>query len=87
MIELTSLFMHFQTNKTVDKKVKQRTNISDIIFLTIRGVLQGHDGCEGVIDFGNARLDFRKRYDHFEVGLPSEDILTDGEVTTIDDRK
>ncbi|MGR3087310.1 transposase family protein, partial [Vibrio vulnificus] len=34
--------------------------LSDIILLTICGVLSGHDGWDGIIDFGHARLDFLK---------------------------
>ncbi len=44
--------------------------------LIICGVLSGHDGWDGIIDFGNARLDFLKRYGHFEAGIPSADTLS-----------
>lgn len=36
----------------------------------------GADGWDGIIDFGHARLDFLKRYGHFEAGIPSADTLS-----------
>lgn len=65
--------MHFQIIKDYRQENKIAQKLSDIIFLTIFGVLSGHDGLDGIINFGNARLDFLKRYCHFEAGIPSAD--------------
>ena len=68
--------MHFQIIKDYRQENKIAHKLSDIILLTICGVLSGHDGWDGIIDFGNARLDFLKRYGHFEAGIPSADTLS-----------
>ncbi|OJI37241.1 hypothetical protein VV99743_00529 [Vibrio vulnificus] len=76
MSELVIPFTHFQIIKDYRQETKVEHKLSDIIFLTICGVLLGHDGWDGNIDFCNARLDFSKRYDHFEAGIPSADTLS-----------
>ncbi|MDV2351558.1 ISAs1 family transposase, partial [Vibrio cholerae] len=76
MSELINLFMHFQIIKDYRQESKVEHKLSDIILLTICGVLSGHDGWDGIIDFGNARLDFLKRYGYFEAGIPSADTLS-----------
>lgn len=68
--------MHFQIIKDYRQESKVEHKLSDIILLTICGVFSGHDGWDGIIDFGNARLDFLKRYGHFEAGIPSADTLS-----------
>nr|WP_158118629.1 ISAs1 family transposase [Vibrio cidicii] len=76
MSELITPFMHFQIIKDYRQESKVEHKLSDIILLTICGVLSGHDGWDGIIDFGHARLDFLKRYGHFEAGIPSADTLS-----------
>lgn len=76
MSELINPFMHFQIIKDYRQESKVEHKLSDIILLTICGVLSCHDGWDGIIDFGNARLDFLKRYGHFEAGIPSADTLS-----------
>ncbi len=76
MSELTNPFMHFQIIKDYRQESKVEHKLSDLILLTICGVFSGHDGWDGIIDFGNARLDFLKRYGHFEAGIPSADTLS-----------
>nr|WP_080729721.1 ISAs1 family transposase [Vibrio vulnificus] len=76
MSELINPFMHFQIIKDYRQESKVEHKLSDIILLTICGVLSGHDGWDGIIDFGHARLDFLKRYGHFEAGMPSADTLS-----------
>lgn len=76
MSELINPFMHFQIIKDYRQESKVEHKLSDIILLTICGVLSGHDGWDGIIDFGHARSDFLKRYGHFEAGIPSADTLS-----------
>ncbi|MCX9567345.1 ISAs1-like element IS1358 family transposase [Vibrio cholerae] len=76
MSELINPFMHIQIIKDYRQESKVEHKLSDIILLTICGVLSGHDGWDGIIDFGHARLDFLKRYGHFEAGIPSADTLS-----------
>ncbi|WP_172564908.1 ISAs1 family transposase [Vibrio navarrensis] len=76
MSELINPFMHFQIIKDYRQESKAEHKLSDIILLTICGVLSGHDSWDGIIDFGHARLGFLKRYGHFEAGIPSADTLS-----------
>ncbi|WP_278027888.1 transposase family protein [Vibrio vulnificus] len=76
MSDLINPFMHFQIIKDYRQESKVEHKLSDINLLTICGVLSGHNGWDGIIDFGNARLDFLKRYGHFEAGIPSADRLS-----------
>ncbi|KQA22474.1 hypothetical protein AAY53_18120 [Vibrio metoecus] len=58
-----------------ESKVEHK--LSDIILLTICRCFVGSTMAGmGIIDFGNARLDFLKRYGHFEAGIPSADTLS-----------
>ncbi|KQA22834.1 transposase [Vibrio metoecus] len=62
MSELINPFMHFQIIKDYRQESKVEHKLSDIIFADNFVVfLSGHDGWDGIIDFGNARLDFLKR--------------------------
>ena len=76
MSELINPFMHFQIIKDYRQESKIDHKLSDIILLTICGVLSGHDGWDGIVDFGNARLKFLKRYGEFQAGIPSADTLS-----------
>ncbi|GHW30908.1 hypothetical protein VCSRO150_3223 [Vibrio cholerae] len=58
MSELIKPFMHFQIIKDYRQESKVEHKLSDIILLTICGVLSGHDGWDSIIDIGNARLVF-----------------------------
>ncbi len=60
MSELINPFMHFQIIKDYRQESKVEHKLSDIILLTICGVLSGHDSWDGIIDFGHARLDSLK---------------------------
>jgi hypothetical protein len=57
MSELTNPFTHFQIIKDYRQESKVEHKLSDFILLTICGVLSGHYGWDGIIGFGNARLD------------------------------
>jgi len=47
----------------------------DIIFLSICAVLCGAEGWEEIEDFGQARLDWLRRYFPFEHGIPKHDTI------------
>ncbi|HGF7203529.1 TPA: transposase family protein, partial [Vibrio cholerae] len=49
MSELINPFMHFQIIKDYRQESKVDHKLSDIILLTICGVLSGHDGWDGII--------------------------------------
>ena len=67
--------MHFHVIKDYRQAGKINHKLSDIILMTICGVLSGHDTWEGVVDFGCLRLDFLKQYGDFKEGIPSADTL------------
>lgn len=67
--------MHFSVIKNFYQKGKVNHKLSDIILLTICGVLSGQYSCEGISDFGNTRLDFLKSYDDFTDCVPSPDTI------------
>lgn len=67
--------MHFHVIKDYRQAGKINHKLSDIILMTICGVLSGHDTWEGVVDFGRLRVDFLKQYGDFKEGIPSADTL------------
>lgn len=68
-------FMQFQCIRDHRQDGKVVHQLSDIILLTICGVLSGHDGWDGINDFGKLRLDFLKNYGDFSSGIPSSDTI------------
>lgn len=75
MTTLTNPFMHFELIKDYRQTAKVEHKLSDIIFLTIYGVLSGYDTWEGVNDFGVTRLGFLEAIGDFENGVPSADTI------------
>jgi len=67
--------MHFNVIKDYRQSGKVNHELSDIILLTICGVLSGHDTWEGISDFGETRLDFLSTYGDFADGIPSADTI------------
>lgn len=72
---MTNPFMHFEVIKVYRQPGKVEHKLSDIILLTICGVLSGFDTWEGPCDFGESRLDFLKSLGDFENGIPSSDTV------------
>ncbi|KYN25413.1 hypothetical protein AUQ44_07435 [Vibrio cidicii] len=70
--------MHFELIKDYRQTAKVEHKLSDIILLTICGVLSGYDTWEGINDFGVTRLGFLKAIDEFENGVPSSDTIAPG---------
>ncbi|MEZ9631454.1 ISAs1 family transposase [Vibrio breoganii] len=75
MTKLSNPFMHFQAIKDYRQIGKVNHKLSDIILLTVCGVLSGQDTWEGISDFGSIRLDFLKSYGDFENDIPSADTI------------
>ncbi|GIC34066.1 Transposase [Vibrio cholerae] len=72
---LTNLFMYFEVIKDYRQAAKVEHKLSDIIFLTICGVLSTYGTREGVNDFGDTRLSFIKAIGEFENAVPSSDTI------------
>jgi len=53
----------------------RRHELMDILFLSICAVLCGAEGWEEIEDFGRARLDWLRKYFHFEHGIPKHDTI------------
>lgn len=75
MTKVINPFMHFSAIKDYRQAAKVNHKLSDIILLTICGVLSGQDTWEGISDFGKMRLNFLKHYGDFETGIPSADTI------------
>ncbi|EKO3580764.1 ISAs1 family transposase, partial [Vibrio metschnikovii] len=75
MTTITNPFMHFEVVKDYRQAAKVEHKLSDIILLTICGVLSGFDTWEGICDFGESRTDFLKSLGDFENGIPSSDTI------------
>jgi hypothetical protein len=60
-----------------DPRVAGRTvhGLLDILFLTLCGVICGMDDFEAIEEWGNARLDWLRRFVPLENGIPSHDTL------------
>ena len=50
-------------------------NLLDILLLTICAVIAGAEGWEEIDDFGHDRLEWLRKYGHFENGIPSDDTI------------
>lgn len=75
MSKLTNPFMHFSAIKDYRQEGKVNHRLSDIILLTVCGVLSGFDSWEGIHDFGVSRTDFLSKLGDFESGIPSADTI------------
>ena len=67
--------MHFDIIKDYRQSAKVEHKLSDIILLTVCGVLSGFDTWEGISDFGSARIDFLRKLGSFENGILSADTI------------
>lgn len=68
-------FMHFDIIPDYRQKAKIEHKLTDIILLTICAVLSGQDDWKAIHLFGQARLDFLKRFGCFSNGVPSASTI------------
>ena len=47
----------------------------DVIFLTITGVVSGHEGWKDIHELGLAKLDWLRQYRPFHNGIPVDDTI------------
>ena len=64
-------FMHFDVIPDYRQQVKVEHKLTDIIRLTICAVLSGQDDWKAISLYGEAKLDFLKRFGDFSHGVPS----------------
>ena len=76
MTSLANPFMHFSALTDYRQTGKVTHKLSDIILLTVCGILSGQGTWEGIVDFCDMRQDFLNHYGDFSVGIPSEDTVT-----------
>ena len=55
---------------------KVHHNLVDVLFLAITAVISGCEGWEEIEDFGNAKLDWLRKYLPFASGIPSDDTIS-----------
>lgn len=74
--------VHFETWKECfaglpDPRVEGRTlhRLSDVLFLTLCGVICGMDDEEAIEEWGEARLDWLRQFVPLENGIPSHDTI------------
>ena len=49
--------------------------LMDILFLVISGVISGAEGWEAIDEFGNAKIEWLRRFFPFTNGVPSHDRI------------
>lgn len=74
-MKTASLMEHLSIIKDFRQDWKVEHKLTDILLLTICGVICGAEGWEEIEDFGEAKLDFLRTYGDFEAGIPSADTL------------
>lgn len=74
-MKTASLMEHLSIIKDFHQDWKVEHKLTDILLLTICGVICGAEGWEEIEDFGEAKLDFLRTYGDFEAGIPSADTL------------
>jgi len=68
-------FTHFDEIRDIRQEGKIIHSLSDILLLTVCGVICGQNSWKGIVDFGVARIEFLKRYGDFENGIPKHDTI------------
>ncbi|WP_418641895.1 ISAs1 family transposase [Vibrio chaetopteri] len=68
-------FMHFDVIPDYRQQGKVEHKLTDIILLTICAVLSGQDDWKAISLYGEARLDFLKRFGDFSHGVPSTSTI------------
>jgi len=69
------LFAHFDEIKDIRQEGKIIHSLSDILFLTVCGVICGQNGWKGIVYFGWQGLSVLKRYGDFENGIAKHDSI------------
>ncbi|GAB2581474.1 ISAs1 family transposase [Nitrincola alkalisediminis] len=69
------LLSHFSILKDYRQDWKVEHSLSDILLLTVCGVIAGAEGWEEIADFGETHLDWLKCYGDFENGIPSHNTI------------
>ncbi len=66
---------HVQSLDAPRSHINRQHDLLDILFLTIRAILSGSEGWEGVEAFGHLKLDWLRKYRTFENGIPRHDTV------------
>lgn len=70
-----TLFEHFSIIKDPRQIWKVNHTLSDILLVTVCGVIAGCEGWEEIEDFGIDHLDWLKKYGDFHHGIPVHDTI------------
>ena len=69
------LLSHFAILKDYRQDWKVEHKLSDVLLLTVCGVIAGAEGLEKIADFGDTHLEWLKIYGDFENGIPSHNTI------------
>lgn len=69
LLEHISIIPDYRQQGKIDHK------LMDILLLTVCAVIGGAEGWGEINDFGNAHLDWLKKYGDFENGIPTNDTI------------
>ncbi|MDR1243360.1 MAG: transposase family protein [Deltaproteobacteria bacterium] len=70
-----SIIEHFGDMPDPRQQAKVLYPLSEIILLTLCAIICGADSYVEIEEFGNAKIDFLKRFLPFEHGIPSHDTI------------
>ena len=70
-----SIVEHFSSLKDPRIERNKRHTLIDIIVLTVCAVVSGADGWEAIEEFGQAKLDWLRKYVGLKNGVPSHDCI------------
>ena len=71
----TSLLDHFASLEDPRVERNQRHALLDIVLLTVCAVVSGAPGWEAIEEFGQAKLDWLRKFGRFDNGVPSHDCI------------
>jgi predicted transposase YbfD/YdcC len=71
----SNLYTYFKHIKDPRINRKKQHYLSDIIALTVIGIISGADSWDTIEDFGNAKLDFLSQFLFLPNGIPSHDTI------------
>jgi hypothetical protein len=70
-----SIIEHFEDMPDQRQQAKVLYPLSEVILTTLCAIICGADSYVEIEEFGNAKIDFLRRYLPFEHGIPSHDTL------------
>ena len=70
-----SFIDHFNKIEDTRSHINKKHELLDIIFLTVSAILSGAEGWKEIKAFGDAKLDWLRKFREFENGIPVDDTV------------